>query len=85
MLIINMGSTDSSPTDSAISLGDTMSKERKLKELAATTSEVEHELKNLSLAKVIEEVTAKSDDKKAKHDERVRYAQKVSIKVEIIW
>jgi hypothetical protein len=85
MLIIAMDSAASSPTDLTLSLGDTMIKESELKKLEATISEIEHELKSLSFAKVIEEIAAKSDDRKAKHDERVRYAQKVSIKVEVFW
>jgi hypothetical protein len=80
-----MCSAPSSPTDSTLSLGDTVVKEIELKKLETTISEIEHELKSLSFAKVIEEVTAKSDDRKAKHDERVRYALKVSIKIEVFW
>jgi hypothetical protein len=85
MSVISMGSAASSPTDSTLSLCDTMVKEIELKKLEATISEIEHELKSLGFAKVIGEVTAKSDDRKVKHDERIRYAQKVSIKVEVSW
>jgi hypothetical protein len=85
MLVISMDSAASSQTGSTLSLNDTMVKEIELKKLEATISEIEHELKSLSFAKVIEEVTAKSDDRKAKHDERVRYALKVSIKIEVFW
>jgi hypothetical protein len=74
-----MKSMDSSPTVPALSPTHSMGKESELKELEERISEIEHELKNLSFTKAIAEVTAKSDDRKVKHDERIRYAQEVNI------